>query len=280
MNERIYIIGGEGYIGSIFKYMFPKRNLMIVGRRSNLEKSVISIDDLKKIPSNSKCILLAALTDRDFCEKNKRLSYRTNVELVEKIYSLGFKKIVYASTSSVYESSDNFASEQSAVNSTSYYTETKLKAEEIILSNSNNVVARLAITIGVSPRMCWKLLANKLMSSAFKGEKIDIYGLNSFRPYYDVSEVAKGLFFLTSTDYFNNSIVNVGNTSNNFTKLDLLLEIKKIIPSFKWNTIEKNDEKSYRVSFSKFEKKFNHSLKFSDSFISLFQLLNGKNIFI
>ena len=273
IDSKTYIIGGEGYIGSMINYLDKSPNVIIVGKKGNPKKSIISINALNEIPKNSNCILLAAITDLKICENNKKLTYETNVELVKKICSLGFNKIVYASTTSLYGFSNDYVDESSPVHSTSYYSETKLMAEEIIMSYKNNIVARLAIAIGASPKMDWKQLCNSIVKNAVDGRELDIYSPDTFRPYYDVSEISRALLFLCFSSYYNNSIVNIGNTSQNYKKSDLLQEIKKIIPSLKWNTIEKNDERNYKVSFAKFEKNFKHSLNFQESFIKLLSFI-------
>lgn len=270
MNDRIYIIGSEGYIGSMLQQMIPKDQLVRIGRPGGNYVNEVLTSLPKKVPQNSTCFLLAAVAGEKDCEKNRELAYETNVELVEKICDLNFKKIIFTSTSSVYGSTENYATEDSEVFVTSYYTETKLEAEEIVLSsNENNIVARLAIIIGVSPKTDWTQLANNLVKSAIDGSKIDIYGASSCRPYFDVYDVVKGLIFLNDTTYFNGQIINVGNTSLNKSKLDLVRELQKLILTMSYSIVSEFDKRNYKVSFKKYEDKHKASISLKESFINL-----------
>jgi len=276
MNSRIYIIGSEGYIGSMLQQMIPKDKLVRIGRPGGDYANEVITSLPKRVPQNSTCFLLAALAGEKGCEKNKKLAYETNVELVRKICDLNFKKIIFTSTSSVYGSSDNYATEESDVFVSSYYTETKLEGEEIVLSSKeNNIVARLAIVIGVSPKTDWTQLANNLVKSALDGSKIDIYGASSYRPYFDVYDVVKGLILLNDTTYFNAQIINVGNTSLNKSKLDIIRELQKLIPNVNYSIVSEFDKRNYKVSFKKFERTYNASISLKETFINLINKYNA-----
>ena len=269
MSGPLYVIGSGGYIGSMIREIFPTDSLIRVEKNNSRISQNFLNQVPKKVPQGSTCIILAALSNLKKCEKNKKMAFKTNVELVKKICDLNFKKIVFASTSSVYGSSKDYATEESAPYITSYYAETKLLAEEIILSDNNNIVARLAIVIGQSPRTNWSQLVNNMVKTSLDGLRINIYGPNSFRPYYDVFDVAKGLIFLMDTNYFNSQIVNVGNTLQNISKLDLIKEIKKLLPSINYIIESEHDKRNYKVSFKKFEKRFNHSINLNNTLKNL-----------
>ncbi|MBI4333120.1 MAG: SDR family oxidoreductase [Chloroflexi bacterium] len=267
----VYLIGGEGYIGSLLQTFLPRNNLIRVGnpRKQYADPGVLTNLPSRVLP-NSRCILLAALTGEKACEEDRKLADETNVELVKRVCELGFSRIIFASTTSLYGVTDSYASEQSPLRITSYYTETKLRAEEIVLgANAGNIVARLAIAIGVSPKMDWTQLTNVLVKSGLEGQPLAIYGPHSFRPYCDVYDISRGLLLLLDRFDLDGRVINVGSTALNCTKLDLVENLQKLIPSLKYTLSGDVDKRSYKVSFAKFEQMYQCALTLKDSFARL-----------
>jgi nucleoside-diphosphate-sugar epimerase len=254
----IYLVGSEGYIGSLIQNLVPKQKLVRVDKvfRNDRNNENILGSLPTKVPTGSTCILLAAVAGEKECEANRKLAYQTNIELAKKVCDLDFKKIVYTSTVSLYGSSDTYASETGEVKVTSYYTETKYQAEQVILSaKQTNVIARLAIAMGVAPKTNWTHLVNNMVRCAIDGEQISIYGPNSYRPYFNVYDISKGLLLLNEVNDFDGQIINVGNTALNYTKIDIANSLTKLIPNFRYNIYyNKKDKRNYKVSFRKFEK--------------------------
>lgn len=271
MESSVYLIGSEGYIGSLLRTLLPVDSLVrVANARRRYDDSNVLTSLPGRVPPTSTCILLAALAGEKACEENRKLAYETNVELVKRVCELGYNKIIFTSTTSLYAVTDSYANEESEVRATSYYTETKLKAEEIILlANSNNVVARLAIVMGVSPNTNWTQLVNSMVKSAIEGVPIKIYAPDSFRPYYDVYDVSRGLLLLLKSSEFDGQIVNVGSTALNYTKLNLVEKLKELIPGLTYSISADTDKRNYKVSFMKFEEKYQHTMTLKDTLVSL-----------
>lgn len=271
MQSVVYLIGSEGYIGTRLQTLLPPHRLIRIGnpRKHYADPGVLSsLPD--KVPPDSTAVLLAAVAGEKACEENRQLAYETNVELVKRVCELDFSKIVLTSTASVYAVTDSCVNEASEVTATSYYTETKLQAEEIVLSrNGHNIVARLAVAMGVAPKTDWSQLVNFMMKSALEGKPIDIYGPNSFRPYYDVSDIARGILTLLDVTDFNGQIINVGSTALNYTKLGLAEAVKELVPELNYSVSGGADKRSYQVSFARFEEKYQPGMTLRDTLANL-----------
>lgn len=267
----LYLIGSEGYIGSYLQGLIAEDQLIRVGRpRKKYGKRVLTSLP-KQVPSDSTCILLASLTREKGCEENKTLAYQTNVELVKQVCDLEFDKIIFTSSSILYENSVSaYATEESAVSVSSYYAETKLRAEEIILSsNPNNIVARIAVTVGRSTNMLWHLLVNYIAKCVIEKSCIEIYGPDEFRPYCDVADVSRALLVLNDSVELKGQIVNVGNTALNCTKRELICSLQELIPQLNYRILSEENKRSYKVSFKKMEKNYTPQVTLKETFSNL-----------
>lgn len=94
----------------------------------------------------------AAKADVDFCERNREISYKTNVtgsENLAKEASLGGARLIYLSTDLVFDGEKGDYSEGDNPNPSSLYGSTKLEAEKRVLGISDRaVVVRLSLLYG------------------------------------------------------------------------------------------------------------------------------------
>lgn len=79
----------------------------------------------------------AALTDLDFCENNKSLTKKVNIDgTVNILKSINYNcHFIFISTDSVYGQNEKFADEESPTNPINYYGNTKLKAESFVTNS-------------------------------------------------------------------------------------------------------------------------------------------------
>ena len=84
----------------------------------------------------------AAITDVDFCEKNKSLARNVNVEGLKNLikYSRSKTKIIQISTDYIYDGINGVYNEKSIPNPINYYGKTKLEAENILLSSNREFI--------------------------------------------------------------------------------------------------------------------------------------------
>jgi dTDP-4-dehydrorhamnose reductase len=146
---KILVIGGSGIIGSkivrkfveskndvIYTYYENKLNVGI-GHRLDIRKKDETIDLISKVNADL-VIHTAALTNVDLCETDKKLADSINVKGTENVITGCQKtnsKIVYISTSFVFNGEKNKYFEEDEPSPTTYYGLTKLKGEEIVKSS-------------------------------------------------------------------------------------------------------------------------------------------------
>ncbi len=169
-------------------------------------------------------------------------------------------RYVFASSCSVYGSSNGVLDERSELNPISTYSKAKAAAEKDILAlTSDNfypAIARQATVFGVSPRMRFDLVINTFARDLFLKNQIKIMGEGEQqRPFIHVQDTANALIWLTQAILRPTQIFNVGANWNNFTIDDVLYDVVDAlgVDAFSFERISSPDIRSYKVDFSLIE---------------------------
>src|SRR3989338_6516607 len=281
--EKILVIGGGGYIGSILvrrlleqnynvrvldKFMYGEQSLTDIRNNPNLE--VIN-GDTRHLEILSQCIHdvdavvhLAELVGDPACAIDTKVTQDINylatslVASVCKHYQVN--RLIYASSCSVYGGSEGteLLSKNSPLNPLSLYAKMKVSSEQALISmgdgNFGPTILRLATVYGWSDRPRFDLVVNTLTAKALQEGKITLFGGEQWRPNVHVADVGKAIQLALEApfDLVANQIFNVGSEDQNYTISQLGNIIKTEIPtaSIEINS-ELTDKRNYKVDFSK-----------------------------
>jgi len=287
--NRILIIGGCGYIGSILvrqllkkgykvtvldNFTYGKESLDEIKTDANLkiiEGDTRHIEDLSLAMKNVDAVVhLAELVGDPACALNPSTTQEINyiatrtIALMCKYYQIN--RLVYASSCSVYGTStgENCLTEESYLNPVSLYAKMKIASEkalmELIDENFSPTILRLATVFGFSYRPRFDLVVNLLTAKAICDHKITIFGGDQWRPNVHVKDVAKTIVSVLEApiNIVGGCIFNVGSNENNYKINKLGDLIKKEIPTANL-IIEDNevDKRDYKVDFSKLKDTLN-----------------------
>ena len=150
MNTKIFITGGSGTIGSKLveslyrennvSYTFVNHPYFAEGCTSfklDITERKSTIDLITQIKPEI-TIHTSALTDVDLCETNRKLADEINVEGTRNIVDACKKvnsKIIYISTSNVFNGKKNIFLEDDSTCPINYYGSTKAIGERIVISS-------------------------------------------------------------------------------------------------------------------------------------------------
>ena len=280
-NKKILITGGAGYLGSMIatylikeghevtiidKMVFSKTSLLHLHFFKNfnfIEGDVLNKNLIKKNLKNKDFVIpLAALVGAPLCDKHPRMTKQLNVEAIRTICQLVGKKqkIIYLTSNSGYGigKKDKYCDENSPLNPVSLYGKTKNEAEKIVIQRENCIAFRLATVFGFSYRMRTDLLVNFMTLKALKEGEIKVFEPHFRRNFIHVRDVANAILFsIKNFEKIKNNTYNLGLSTANITKLDLLKKIKKYVPNLKIiinNKFKDPDQRDYFVSNRKIEK--------------------------
>jgi dTDP-4-dehydrorhamnose reductase len=163
--KSILIIGGSGFVGSVFtKYFSQKYSIHVTYNKNKLNFDIPSskIDLLENKQKIQDLILnlkpdiifhTVAYPSVDFCEQNHESTDDLHVDSIRKISNVAKtvnSKLIFLSTDAVFNSIDKTKfNENDKTNPINYYGKSKLSAEKIVLNSSEqNVVLRTSVIYG------------------------------------------------------------------------------------------------------------------------------------
>lgn len=297
MSNKILLIGGAGYIGTVvIKHLLDKKynitclDNLIYNNSYSLKKFEKNNkfnfvfgdlrDDLLTNKLLSKCdavIILAGLVGDPITKKYPEISEKINNIGIKKLINFcnnkKIEKIIFVSTCSNYglSETDLPLNEEAELKPISLYAKQKVEVEKFILSQENNLdysptILRFSTAFGLSPRMRFDLTINQFTKSIFEDDELEVFDSNTWRPYCHVKDFARALEKVLNANRktTNFQVFNVGNDKNNFTKKQIVEQIFRFIPGNKVVfTNKKRDPRNYKVDFSKIYKTLNFKIEYS-----------------
>ena len=248
--NKIYIFGSRGYIGTHLKKQLNNKYDIFLFNNTLIDKTYKKY--LRVADSSDICINLTSIIGED-CEKNKNKSKAINIDLNKEISDSKIGRIIFTSTSSLYGTQSEPCSENAKLTPTNFYTESKLIAENILKSSKKYLILRPALCFGGTGNISTNNFINSFIIKTLNKEKIEIFDINSYRPYIPVNMVAKMIEKLIEKKIIN-EVYNLGYSNMNLRKFDLIKKLnivgKKNIYQFK----PKKKSRSYKLNCTKIEK--------------------------
>jgi nucleoside-diphosphate-sugar epimerase len=277
---KILITGGAGYLGSVIvdkmlkagyevvvldKLLFNQTSLLQYTSNPKFKfiyGDVRNITELEILCKNADVIIpLAAIVGFPACAADPKLAKEINFDQIVNIVRFAKdKKILYPNTNSGYGVGvgQTECTEESPLTPISVYGQTKCDAENFLRKNTSAITFRLATVFGVSPRMRTDLLVNDFTYKAITDKYIVVFEKNFKRNFIHIEDVASAfLFMLENYETYKGEIFNVGLSSANLSKQELLEKIQYHVKDFAvaYNDYyEDPDKRDYIVSNSKLER--------------------------
>lgn len=287
--EKVLIIGGAGYIGSMLTDKFLRMgyavrvlDLLLYGKESiqrfeNMDSFEFVRGDCrnqdvvrKALQDIEAVVHLGEIVGDPACSLNEFFTIETNYvatqRIVDECMRSRVKRLIFASSCSVYGQNDNEVNEESEPNPVSLYARCKIESEKAILSSSHNHVSstilRLSTVHGKSYRQRYDLVVNLLTAKALIDGKIEIFGGEQWRPFISVQDVCQGILLILRSDRpkIRNKIFNLGDSRENYKITEIGNIIKAAIPEVRVEAIEnREDSRNYRVNFDKIRSMLGYS---------------------
>ncbi|NER34664.1 MAG: SDR family oxidoreductase [Oscillatoria sp. SIO1A7] len=275
--KQVYITGGAGYVGSRLVprlleegYRVTVLDLMIYGEEvltphPNLQTIKGDIRDSsllqETIPGHDAVIHLACISNDPSFELNPELGKSINLDafrpLVEISKQAGIKRLIYASSSSVYgikEEPD--VHEEMSLEPLTDYSRFKADCEKILAEYQSpeftTVTIRPATVCGYSPRQRLDVVVNILSNLAFHKREISVFGGKQLRPNIHIEDMVESYLVLLKAprEKIAGEIFNAG--YENQSVLKLAETVQQVMgEDVKLVTTPTNDNRSYHISSKK-----------------------------
>jgi nucleoside-diphosphate-sugar epimerase len=267
MSDRhVLITGGAGYIGSFLtsellranyrvtvldSLLFGGESLIPFLHHPNFCFTKADVTEPRAIKDSLKdnwqkpdaIVHLAAIVGFPACQAvGRQVAWRYNVEATEKAFEqatdLGVERFVFASTYSNYGLSPDGkpVTEESPLNPQSLYAETKIAAEEFLLSQKDAactpLLFRFATLYGMSPRTRFDLIVNQFVLEAFTKRALIIYQRGYSRSFVHIQDVVRGVIMGLEAERSKicGEVFNLGTDNGNYSKDDIVRLVLKRMP--------------------------------------------------
>ncbi len=264
--KHIFITGGAGYIGSLLTSELLRQNYrvtvadsLLFGGESlvpflhhpNFHFVKADVTERRAVKDSLKdgwqkpdaLIHLAAIVGFPACQAvGKQVAWKYNVEATQMVFEqaadLGVERFVFASTYSNYGLSADGkpVNEETPLNPQSLYAETKIAAEEFLLSQKDSACApllfRFATLYGISPRTRFDLIVNQFVLDAFTKRSLIIYQRGYSRSFVHIRDVARGVIMGLEAERakIQGQVFNLGTDNGNYSKDEIVRLVLKRMP--------------------------------------------------
>jgi nucleoside-diphosphate-sugar epimerase len=289
----VLVTGGAGYIGSVLVddlldrgwsvrvldalAVGDGRSLLHVWGRPGFEfvRGDVQVPEIRAaaLAGADAVVHLASIVGDPACARDPDLARAVNRDatsaLVGEAAAAGVRRFIFASTCSNYgkmTDGNAAATEEWELRPVSLYAETKVAAELEVLARSTADFAttclRFATVYGSSPRMRFDLTVNEFTRDALLNRELVVYGEQFWRPYVHVADAVRAVSTVldASVEDVAGEVFNVGSSTQNFRKQDLVEFLLERIPSTVVERVpQADDPRDYRVGFAKIESRLEYA---------------------
>lgn len=212
------------------------------------------VRDIDTVPLDGvDCIIHLSSIANDPCgDLDPKLTWEVSalatMQLADQAKRRGIRRFIYASSGSVYGIKDEAqVTEDLELRPISEYNKTKMVAERVLLSYSDDMVVQIvrpATVCGYSPRMRLDVSVNMLTIQALKNGRITVFGGDQTRPNIHIDDITDIYLHLIDRPDVT-GIYNAG--FENISILDIAKLVTRHVPAEIVVTAS-NDPRSYRVN--------------------------------
>jgi nucleoside-diphosphate-sugar epimerase len=175
------LILGLGWLGKDLALKLKQSNFEVTGTKRNIDDSLIGVHQISwntedNLPDNLQAdICIISLTPSAILDLNKFEQDLQNLK------NVGVKRIIYTSSTGVYDGLENIVNEKTELRITSERQQKLIALEKLVLKQSNSVVLRLAGLVSDDRIPAKFLAAKKNVSGAHQAinmiHKIDVINI-------------------------------------------------------------------------------------------------------
>ncbi len=279
--RKVLVIGGAGYVGSALVKRLLACNFQVtvldamhfgdapLARVKGHQNLTLICEDFRNIEALTRAmsateavIHLGGLVGDPACAVDPQLTVDVNITATKFVGEIakacGVRRLIFASSCSVYGACEQIVDEESRLNPQSLYARSKVASEVVLcaLNSSDFAVTRLrfATIYGISGRTRFDLVINLLCAKAVREGVITVFGSDQWRPFVHVDDVARAIVMTLKAPVacVAGEVFNVGSDAQNLTLGDAAELIRQQVPAARIVSDDTTvDRRNYRVCFAK-----------------------------
>ncbi len=292
MPQKILVIGGGGYIGSMLIPELVKNEYHvrcfdrftspeIASKLKSNKNTEVIIGDVRDIASEKFfgvdiVIDLVSLTknlDEVQEEKIVQINKNARQKIIEISKQSGVSQYIRISSSNVYEGNLKKNNEEETPNPKTLYAKINLELDKYAISLNNSkfsvTILRLASIFGDSVRMRWDQSINSMLKELYHKGKIEVKSKSSKRPFLHIKDAVEAIILVVKSrkEKVAGEIFNVGSNDQNYSIEEIVKKIMEVTNE-NGNLIihDQKDENSFTMDCSKIKKilafQIKHDLKY------------------
>ena len=232
---KILVVGGAGYVGSVLVPALLERGyeadvLDLKWFGVQLPDSVPVVDKdilgctVEDLAGYEQVIFLAGLSNDPMAEFDPAMNFVANAAIPSYLAYLaklaGVRRMIYASSCSVYGYTVNELYDEQAPATSSYpYGISKLQGEQGVLQMGEDgfsvIALRKGTICGYSPRMRFDLVVNTMYKTSVQDGRIVVNNASLWRPILDIRDAVSAYLRAIQADYSISGVFNIA--SDNYT---------------------------------------------------------------
>ena len=266
---KVLLTGSAGYIGPVVRELLEMKGFEVIGYDKLLyggsAEIVADIRDVDKmivaIDSVDAVVHLAGLSMDLLADMEPHhtwdINYLANKNIADLMKNTG-KRIIYASSGSVYGVQEGTSKEDSSLRPLTPYAKSKALSEELFLQpNIDSICFRFATAYGMAPNPRLDTVANHMIATSYFENKIVVNGSSRCRAILHVKDIARGILMALEGKP-RHRVYNLGSDNQNFRIGDLGALIHDQIPSSELiiDDSDDKDKRSYVIGYGRVKKDF------------------------
>ena len=249
----VLVTGGTGYVGSVLVPLVAQRYPVRVFCSMHFGNAIAGTPNVEFIKGDiqdphalaaallgvTDVIHLAGIVTDALVDMNQEMGMKVNQHATGMLCRLaldaGVKRLLYASSSSVYGTTADPATETTPVQPMTAYADSKLQGEMICLGWKDKMVVsavRCATCAGPAPRMRLDTIVNIFCKQAYFDGKITVHGGSQYRSNVHVRDAAALYLHLLDApaEKINGQVFNL--TRENMTAIGIAEKVQRAL----WET--------------------------------------------
>ncbi|TMP43480.1 NAD-dependent epimerase/dehydratase [Pseudoalteromonas citrea] len=270
MNSKtVLVTGATGYKGTVLVPKLLAKGYRVIAidtqwfgnflqNHNNLTVIKGDVRDTHSIDlTNVDAVIHLASIANDPCgDLNPKLTWEVSalatMQLADKAKKTGIKQFIYASSGSVYGvKEEEQVTEDLSLEPISEYNKTKMVAERVLLSYTNDMavqIVRPATVCGLSDRMRLDVSVNMLTMQALTNGKITVFGGAQVRPNIHIDDITDLYIYMLENPDKTSGVYNAG--FENISILDIAKMVQAKI-NCEIEITPSNDPRCYRINSDK-----------------------------